>query len=335
MAEMRQDNLSTSLFRPFEEIRVPLKLLVYGDPGTEKTRRALQMPRPIYMIDMENGASCYADLVERGQGFYLATKSYAELSAALDELLEKPPGAVGTLIIDPITVAWESIKAGHIERMTQKKRVAAEEVRFDVGAWGQLKRVYGDLMTRILNSPFHVVMIARGKEKIDERGNKLGYGYEGEKSTMFLANVVLECHGQYDVVLKDRTGTFKESARRPRVAFTEFLPQTGTGLNRIETDSEAAEKDAYEDDWRKFGASLRELGLDVHTVSAWCLSKGWKRPVAANPGERQRLLRILRSDAAQMELMAFIGAETPPPRLRAGVMEPRDDEVPVFSRANG
>ncbi len=327
-------NQPISMFRPFEEIRVPLKLLVYGDPGTEKTRRALQMPRPIYMIDMENGASSYAALVEKGLGFYLATKSYSELSAALDELLEKPPGAVGTLIIDPITVAWESIKAGHIERMMQKKRLAPEDVRFDVGTWGRLKRIYGDLMTRILNAPFHVVMIARGKEKIDERGNKLGYGYEGEKSTTFLANVVLVCRAQHDEVLKDRTGTFKESTRRPRVAFTDFIPQTGTGSVHMETNTEAAEKDAYEQDWRKFHATLRELGLDVHTVSAWCLSKGWKRPVAANPGERQRLLRILRSDAAQMELMAFIGAELPPPRLRAGIMEPRDKEVPVFLKAS-
>ena len=324
---------SVSLFRPFEEIRVPLKLLVYGDPGTEKTRRALLMPRPIYMIDMENGASSYANLVDKGQGFYLATKSHAELSAALDELMSRPPGTVGTLIIDPITVVWESIKAGHIERMSRKKRVAPENVRFDVAAWGQLKRVYGDLMTRILNSPFHVVMVARGKEKIDERGNKLGYGYEGEKSTTFLANVVLECHAQYDVVLKDRTGTFKEATRRPRVAYTDFLPQTGTATNCIETDTEAAEKDAYEQDWRKFCTTLREMSLDVHTVSAWCISKNWKRPVAANPGERERLLSILRSDAAQMELMVFIGADTPPPRLRAGVMEPKDREPAVFMKA--
>ena len=56
--------------------------------------------------------------------------------------------------------------------------------------------------------------------------------------------------------------------------------------------------------------------------------------VAANPGERQRLLRILRSDSAQMELMAFIGAESPPPRLRAGVMDPKDRDQPVFLKAS-
>ena len=326
----------TSMFRPFEEVRVPLKLLVYGDPGTEKTRRALKMPRPIYMVDMENGASCYADLVEPGHGFYLATKSHAELSQALEELLALPPEEIGTLIIDPISVVWESIKGGHIERMVRKKRIAPEDVFFDVGTWGKLKRTYGDLMTRILNAPFHVVMTARGKEKIDERGKNLGYGYEGEKTTMFLANVVLESRGDYDIVVKDRTGTFRERARRPRVAFTEFLSQTGSQAGTLETETEAAEKDAYEKDWREFCQGLRELGLDLDSVTAWCASKGWKRPVTANPGERRRLLQILQNDAARAELTAFMGPGKAPLEMRLAAQRARQraarpgEEKPVF-----
>ena len=319
----------TSLFRPFEEIRAPLKLLVYGAPGTEKPRRALSMPGPVYVVDMENGASCYADMVSPGEGFYLATKSHAALSEAIDELLRLPEGAVGTLVIDPITVVWESIKAGHIERMSRKKRIAAEDVRFDVGTWGRLKRIYGDLMTGILNAPFHVVMTARGKEKIDERGNRLGYGYEGEKSTMFLANVVIESRAQHDVVRKDRTGTFKEAIRRPRVAYTDFLPQTGAGICTLETDTEAAEKDAFEEDWRAFCSRLRELGLAEQAVTAWCERRGWKRPVSANPGERARLLRILASDAVQAEVAAALER----PRIRRPVVVPDLSAPPVFSPA--
>lgn len=298
-----------SMFRPFEEIRVPLKLLVYGDPGTEKTRRALQMPRPVYIIDMENGASSYASLVEPGQGHYLSTKSHAELSEALEELLSLPQDQIGTLVIDPITVVWESIKGGHIERMVRKKRCSPEDVFFDVGTWGKLKRTYGDLMTRILNAPFHVVMTARGKDKIDERGNNLGYGYEGERSTMFLVNVVLETHADHDIVIKDRTGTFRERTRRPRVPYTEFLPQTGTQKGTLETDSEAAEKDAYEQDWRQFCQALRQRGLALDSVSAWCVSKGWKRPVTANPGERRRLLQILQNETALAELADFLAID--------------------------
>lgn len=321
----------SSLFRPFEEVRVPLKLLVYGEPGTQKTRRALKMPRPLYIIDMENGASSYADLVEPGQGFYLATKSHAELSEALEELLALPAEGVGTLVIDPITVVWDSIKAGHIERIVRKKRCSPEDVFFDVGTWGKLKRTYGDLMTRILNAPFHVVMTARGKEKIDERGNNLGYGYEGEKTTTFLANVVIESRSDFDIVRKDRTGTFKESSRRPRVAFTDFLPQTGTGSSTLETDSEAAEKDAYEEDWRRFCQSVREMDLTVNLVTQWCISKGWKRPVTANPGERQRLLRILGSDTARAEIADFSG-KPPPLQQKPDPLRPVD-AIPAFAPA--
>ena len=67
-------------------------------------------------------------------------------------------------------------------------------------------------MAGLLSAPFHVIMTARGKEKIDERGNLLGYGYEGEKSTMYLANVVIECQRDGDVVIKDRTGTYPEAS---------------------------------------------------------------------------------------------------------------------------
>jgi hypothetical protein len=312
-----------SMFRPFNEVRVPLKLLVYGDPGTEKTRRALKMPGPVYVVDMENGASCYADLIEPGQGFYLATKSHAELAEALDELMSLPIEEIGTLVIDPISVVWESIKGGHTERMVRKKRCAPEDVLFDVSTWGKLKRVYGDLMTRILNAPFHVVMTARGKDKIDERGNTLGYGYEGEKTTIFLANVVLECHRDHDIVIKDRTGTFQERTRRPRVPFTEFLAKTGTQTNTIETNSEAAEKDAYEADWRAFGQQLRAMDLDLDAVTAWCTSKGWKRPVTADPGERRRLLQILQNSAARVELAEFMNLGDGPLKSRLAIQRAR------------
>ena len=40
----------------------------------------------------------------------------------------------------------------------------------------------------------------------------MGYGYEGEKSTMYLANVVIECQRDGDVVIKDRTGTYPEAS---------------------------------------------------------------------------------------------------------------------------
>jgi hypothetical protein len=202
--------MKSSFFKKFPNQKGPIKMLVYGEPGTFKTRRALQMPGPLYVIDLECGAGDYGDLVDPESSFYLRTKSHTEVADALDELLSLPYGSVGTLIIDPITQIWQSLQNGHVSRTCVRKNKIAEDVHFDVGTWGKLKRGYSDIMAGLLSAPFHVVMTARGKEKIDERGNLLGYGYEGEKSTMYLANVVIECQREGDVVIKDRTGTYPE-----------------------------------------------------------------------------------------------------------------------------
>jgi hypothetical protein len=234
-----------SLFQPFPTGKGPVKALVYGEPGTEKTRRALKMPGPRFVIDLENGASDYGDLVDPKVDRYLATKSHAQVAAAVREAVElerRKPGSVGTLIVDPITVVWQSLQAGHIAKVVRKSggKTAPEDVQFDVGAWGALKRLYGDLMTDILNAPFHCVLIARGADKVDSKGNKLGYGYDGEKSTRFLMKLVIETHSDHDIVHKDRYGAAKEG-RHPRLDFSRFVGAAGTASVPMQSDSEADE----------------------------------------------------------------------------------------------
>ena len=125
-------------FKRFPKHKGPVKMLVYGDPGTMKTRRALAMPGPLYVIDMENGAADYGDIVNPDSDFYLPTKSHTEVMEALQYLSTLKPEDVGTVIIDPITEVWKSIQQGHITRTMRKKRITdPEDVMFDVGAWGQ------------------------------------------------------------------------------------------------------------------------------------------------------------------------------------------------------
>ena len=107
---------------------------------------------------------------------------------------------MGTLVIDPISQIWQSIQNSHVQKQVQKKRKDPEDVYFDVGTWGRLKRTYGDIMAAILSAPFHVVMTARGKDHC-ERGNILQYGYEGERSTI-PANVVIEVEEKETLSLK-------------------------------------------------------------------------------------------------------------------------------------
>lgn len=303
-------------FIPFTEVRGPLKLLVYGDPGTMKTRRALAMPAPIYIIDMEGGSSDYGDLVKGRKAFRLDTKSHAEVVKAL-QLLTSGEVEVGTLIIDPITIIWDSIKNGHVTRQMKKRRgMAAEEVNFDVGTWGTLKRVYGDIISTILNAPFHVVMIARGKEKIDERGNVIGYAAQAEKSTAFLANVVIATRANGDVIVKDRTGTFKtDQELTKRVAFTAFLENTGDHTTNIQTDSEAASETARVEDglvskreFNSFIKMLSDVGLTIEQLDRWVKSQGW--PQTRRLSYPDLMIQLKQIAGHRKDIDEFLGAKS-------------------------
>ena len=294
------------MFKKFPRRRGYLKLLVYGDPGTEKTRRALRMPGPVWVIDMENGSTDYGDLLEGKDAYLLCTKSHHEVIKALHEITRLPEGQVGTLIIDPITQVWQSLQQGHIAKMAKKKRCAPEDVFFDVSAWGKLKRSYGDMMSTLLSAPFHVIMTARGKERIDEKGKRQGYIYEGEKSTAFLANVVIESHRDGDIIIKDRTGTYTTSDRRPRVDFTAFLPEKATS-HKMQSESEAAEIDgskpepvphdaSWSADRKRFCARLTEIGLHYESVAAWCTKMQRPRPSSMPQDQRDKLISYLREN---------------------------------------
>jgi hypothetical protein len=319
--------MSRNPFAPYPTSRGAIKLLLYGEPGTLKTRRALTLPGPRYMVDLEKGADEYGDLAQPGDQ-YLACQSHSALADALDYLESLKPGAVGTLIVDPITVIWQSLQAGHAERASVRKKCAPEEVMFDQGVWSRLNRVHNDLVTRLLNAPFHVVMVCRGKELRDAKGEQIvGYSYEGHKSLEFLAKTVIQARRTGDLVVKDRTGTWSEGHRSPRLDLRELLARAGAGGTRLETASEAARRDAgspappsssatgrvaeappaegsgtgdreWEADRVAFlGAVNGQLGPTASGWQAWCEEHTWTDPKGGathGPGHPSRVGRAAR-----------------------------------------
>jgi hypothetical protein len=65
------------------------------------------------------------------------------------------------------------------------------------------------------------------------------------------------------------------------------------------------------------------MDLDLDAVTAWCTSKGWKRPVTADPGERRRLLQILQNSAARVELAEFMNLGDGPLKSRLAIQRAR------------
>jgi hypothetical protein len=268
--------------------RPPARILLYGDPGTEKTRRAIQeMPGPIAMIDLEAGSAYYGDIAPAGSA-YLPTRSVRDVEDAL-LWLESPEAArIATVIVDPITVIWEQLQEGHRARMVARKKFQTpEEVLFDVGTWGRLGAVHGSIITRLCNLSAHVVCIGRGKEGIDDKGNKTGFQFTGQKNTPSLLSTVIETHaGSPDVVIKDRSGAYKEGRAPGRVSLAAIVASSGSAVTRMQTDTTAAEQDARQPDTNarpgdaeptpmqtKIHAAVIELGLESMVGERWGMDR--------------------------------------------------------------
>lgn len=232
-------------FAPYPRGKGAVKAFLFGDPGTEKTRRALSLPGPRYMIDLEKGADEYGDLTESGDQ-YLSCQSYRMFCDAVDFVVSLRDRA--TVIVDPAGQLWEILQTGMaIKRArTQSKgdkQTAPEDVIFDQGIWGRLNRSHNDPFTKLINSPHHLVLIARGKALKNKEGDVIGYGWEGHKSLPYIVKTVIETHADHDIVKKDRSGTFREG-RTSRVDLRKLLDSSGTGTGvSMQTASEAGSVD--------------------------------------------------------------------------------------------
>lgn len=239
-------------FSPFPT-RPPARVLLYGDAGTEKTRRCLsQLPGPIAYIDMESGGAYYADLPPAGSG-YMLTRSAADVRDALD-YLSSPEGARAfrSVVIDPIGIVWDQLQEAHKIRAAERGRkrnpgMTPDDVLMDVSAWGKVKTQHGSLITRALNLSQHVVFIARGGDQINEKGDVVGYKAACEKSVPFLVSTVIQTRHGYDVVEKDRSGALKEG-RQARVDLRAIVGASGTAPPRLLGEDASAAKDAARDD---------------------------------------------------------------------------------------
>jgi len=223
--------------------RKPLKILLFGDSGTGKTHFALQStPGKILIFDAESGT----DLFEGREGFDfdywvdddgLKTPSIRELNKAID-YLDTPEGRekYDTFVIDPISDIWDNIQAQRLEYKDQKAlekarkqnkefsledRNEAELESFNTKDWGDMKRIYKNLMLRLKNLPQNIILIAREKDILEVKPDgsiiRTGeYTYEAEKNTKYAVDFTIRLvfdeknKKRYAVVQKSRSDEFEK-----------------------------------------------------------------------------------------------------------------------------
>jgi DNA polymerase III delta prime subunit len=148
------------------------RVLVYGLPGSGKTRGCLELARALVgqtgkvaLIDAEPEAPAhyYADLVADGfDRAAVAEATVAEYRACLYGAADEGYGAV---VVDGLTPAWELLSAWH--------DALAEKSGNSFAAWGPVGAEADALLRDILTYPGHIIVTAQAKEKSQQVGTKI------------------------------------------------------------------------------------------------------------------------------------------------------------------
>lgn len=218
---MNQTTKTADRVSPFQKAEVAdrrLKLLLYGDSGVGKTTLALQFPHTV-AIDMEGGTDLYGDVYSFDR---LNASDANSVTQAID-WLRTENHTYKTLVIDPITILWESLQHKwsdiFLKRNKGGKGFKFEYYDFQMRDWGIIKNEWRDILRKLIALDMNVVVTARQKILYSDTGMRpIGMTFDGEKSLPYLFDVVVRLYrdekGRFmGECIKDRSG------RLPREPF--------------------------------------------------------------------------------------------------------------------
>jgi hypothetical protein len=193
----RKSPQKTTAVSPFHEpaLEKRLKLLLWGDTGTGKTVLSLAFPSPC-VIDLERGTEAYAGKFKFDS---LPTTSSDEATAAVRYLLENKHH-YKTLIVDPITVFWESLQtkwnAIFLNRNKDKKGYRFEYYDIQPRDWMSIKAEIKEFVRMLTALDMSVIVTAREKSQYAEGTlmQKIGATFDAERSLPYIFDVVVRLY---------------------------------------------------------------------------------------------------------------------------------------------
>lgn len=189
------------------------KIAIYGEWSTGKTRLALEFPN-VALIDFESGSEAYE---EKYDFEVLPASTWDQLSAAVEWLSRNSHG-YRTLVIDPITVAWEALQKKWSDIFLLRrggKKEAFEFYDLSPRDWTVIKAELKAFFRRLIALDMNVVVIAREKDLYadsrgkDEMMRKVGTTFDADRSLPYWFDTVIRC-------AKDGAGRFTIQAKKDR-----------------------------------------------------------------------------------------------------------------------
>jgi GTPase SAR1 family protein len=194
-----------------EKIEKRLKLFLYGPSGLGKTTAALQFPSA-YVIDCERGAEDYAGTIAKSGSVLFQSGDFNDIKGEVEKLLtEDHP--YKTLIIDPITIIYQSIQDLWTKRFQQdavekNKGGNADLNDFGMRFWGKVKSDYKSLQRLILKLDMNVIVTAHMKDIYGNNFNKIGVAPDSMRGDDYFFDLVfrMEKRGKdrYAITEKER-----------------------------------------------------------------------------------------------------------------------------------
>jgi hypothetical protein len=277
-------------FKPATPIAKKLKLLFYGPSGSGKTWAALTFPR-VALIDAENGSDLYAGRPGIPPFSVLHAKRLSEVEQAVRFIQADGGKSYDTLVLDPVTVAYEVEKTAESSNNTK-----------DLGfrEWARINNRMAALYTSLTNLPAHVILIARETPEYATRGSgleRVGVKPDADKKLVYMMDFVVRFQNDHSAVVeKSRGVVLGKAGVLPKVSWADF-EAVAAGFadgESVTTTDETSEAEAEADDlrrlenaqefvrhWRAQGLTDIEMltALNVTRISEW--TQGRKKADAA------------------------------------------------------
>ena len=190
-----QSDKTDSPFQKAESLDKRLKLFVWGESGVGKTTLALQFPRPA-VIDLEGGTDLYAGAFD----FDVIRVTTADEVAEAVGWLRTNSHPYRTLIVDPITVYWESLQQKwssiFLRRNKNSKGHKFEFYDLQPRDWMTVKAEFKDLARQLVGLDLNVIVTARAKVQYADSGfmQAVGHTFDCEKSLPYLFDAIVRLH---------------------------------------------------------------------------------------------------------------------------------------------
>jgi len=194
-----------------------LKLFLYGQSGAGKTLAALKFPNA-YIIDTEKGTLNYSNTINKQNSSVYISNNHIEIQEQLTALLTEKH-QYKTLIIDPITIIYQSIqefwtKRFEREALAKGKNEFAEMQDFGMRYWGKVKNDYKSIQRLINKLDMNVIVTAHQKDVYGTGMTKTGVTFDSMKGDDYFFDNVFRLenkNGQRIAITeKQRTDIGKE-----------------------------------------------------------------------------------------------------------------------------